>query len=127
MACCKTRLGLGGSFPGSHAFYRTRDNVDQDIFILKPKQQPVEQTSKRKATETPPAPSPKQRRWQAYVRDGSEELSERGSVAPRGVLSPAYSSRGVPQTSTEGGACKATRHGAPSMTPLPPGGVKYRY
>jgi hypothetical protein len=65
-------LDWGGSFPGSHAFYHTLDNANEDIFILKPKQQVQNQKSERKADQVIPAPLLKPRRFQPYVRDGSE-------------------------------------------------------
>lgn len=41
-----TELDWGGSFPGSHDFYRTRDEPEEEVFILKPK--PEEQTTNGK-------------------------------------------------------------------------------
>lgn len=64
-------LDWGGSFPGSHAFYRTRDKCDEDIFILKPKQQTA---AKRKAIRELPSRVAK-RNLQAYVHNGNEERS----------------------------------------------------
>ncbi|KAI4632043.1 uncharacterized protein J4E87_001513 [Alternaria ethzedia] len=40
-------LDWGGSFPGSHDFYRTRDEPDQEIYILKPKISTMKPRNKR--------------------------------------------------------------------------------
>ncbi|CAN9177997.1 unnamed protein product [Alternaria alternata] len=41
-------LDWGGGFPGSHDFYRTRDQSDQEIFILKPNVSAGKSRNKRK-------------------------------------------------------------------------------
>jgi hypothetical protein len=99
-------LDWGGTFPRSHVFYHTSDNPNGDVFILKPKQQPVLQKNKRKSDETIPAPVLKQRRFQPYVQDGSEELS--GHTGP-----------GVPQSPSERKSGLQGHGTATSMTPLP--------
>lgn len=43
-----TSLDWGGGFPGSHDFYRTRDQSDQEIFILKPNVSAGKSRNKRK-------------------------------------------------------------------------------
>ncbi|KAF2131165.1 hypothetical protein P153DRAFT_395549 [Dothidotthia symphoricarpi CBS 119687] len=40
-------LDWGGSFPGSHDFFRTRNAPDEDIFILKPKSRLINANGKR--------------------------------------------------------------------------------
>ncbi|KAF2829630.1 hypothetical protein CC86DRAFT_435472, partial [Ophiobolus disseminans] len=112
-------LDWGGSF--------TRGAPDQDIYILKSKPQTTNQHNKRKASEPPPAPSPKQRGYQAYVRDGSEELFVRGSAVPRERPGPSRAGSIGPLMTMEGDEEDATHSTASSTTPLPPGGAKYRY
>ncbi|OAG15556.1 hypothetical protein CC77DRAFT_1013110 [Alternaria alternata] len=43
-----TSLDWGGGFPGSHDFYRTRDQSDQEIFTLKPNVSAGKSRNKRK-------------------------------------------------------------------------------
>lgn len=46
-------LDWGGSFPGSHQFYRTRDYPDNDVLIAKPKLEVTNDNGKRAANNNP--------------------------------------------------------------------------
>jgi hypothetical protein len=119
-------LDWGGTFPGSHAFYRTRKKSDENIFILKPKQKLEDALVKRKAEQELPARFAK-RNLQARVSNGSVEPSEHGSSVPRQSAFPVRAGSAMSPIEIDCDAREATRVLVPLMTPLPEGGINYRY
>lgn len=114
-------LDWGGTFPGSHTFYRTQSATDEEIFILRPKQQTVGDNEKRKAQEDIRSSGAKRRNLQEHVRSESEDLSER-THAVQPSLHPQ-----TPCSMTGEGNGISARGAAASMTPLPESGITYRY
>jgi hypothetical protein len=90
-------LDWGGSFPGSHDFYRTRDAPDEEVFILKPKSKATVSSLKR-------------------TRLGKD--SEATKRPRHGSLERHISPNLRPLT---------TRDTTGSLTPQPEGGITYRY
>lgn len=108
-------------------FYRTHDTVDQEVFILKPKQQLIHHPEKRKAIDDLPVPEARRRHLQAFVRNESEELSQRVFSLPRHSNSPLSTTSEAPLSTAEREASSGTRGAAQSTTSVPPGGFRYRY
>ncbi|KAH7075389.1 hypothetical protein BKA63DRAFT_511401 [Paraphoma chrysanthemicola] len=120
-------LDWGGTFPGSHAFYRTRDKSDKNVFILKPKRIPGGPCIKREAEEQMTSPTPKASRVQGYVQHSGQRVSKREDTVPP---LPSSSSRTVlPVLTTVASRDRRsmTRETAATMTPVPEGGINYRY
>ncbi|KAI4712206.1 hypothetical protein J4E89_002471 [Alternaria sp. Ai002NY15] len=110
-------LDWGGSFPGSHDFYRTRDKPDQEIYILKPKANKMKPRHKRMQS------GPQER--------GSAKKSRTGTVAERAAPPPyIVLSSPEPEDDVDTPIPReniAVRSGRADITPLPDKGIVYRY
>ncbi|KAI4702577.1 hypothetical protein J4E81_002942 [Alternaria sp. BMP 2799] len=110
-------LDWGGSFPGSHDFYRTREHPDQDIYILKPK------VGTKK---------PRHKRVHSGGMDRGSAKRSRTSMAASQADASSYIV--IPSSDSEEDADSRATRGSPfiragqaTATPRPEGGVTYRY
>ncbi|KAI4956712.1 hypothetical protein J4E86_005182 [Alternaria arbusti] len=110
-------LDWGGSFPGSHDFYRTREHPDQDIYILKPKVGTKKPRHKRVLS--------------GGMDRGSAKRSRTSMVASQAdassyIVIPSSDSEEDPDSRATRGS-PFVRGSQATATPWPEGGVTYRY
>lgn len=110
-------LDWGGNFPGSHDFYRTRDDPDQEIYILKPKIS-AEKSSRK--------------RVQSEAKDRGNSKKSRTSQAADQRDHPVYIVLSSSESEDDQEIRKVRDHSAArsrlsSTTPRPERGITYRY
>ncbi|KAF2866205.1 hypothetical protein BDV95DRAFT_649757 [Massariosphaeria phaeospora] len=134
-------LDWGGSFPGSHNFYRTLNQPNEEVFIAKPKDDIINSSQKRSLNRsTTSKPGKQSRLGEGRAVDQVQASEPRGSSSntPRRfqdmmqrqrTLGPSandYFGIGLP--SFESLITPTSRRtGTSSKTPAPKSGVTYRY
>lgn len=110
-------LDWGGSFPGSHDFYRTHEKPDQETYILKPKAGTKKPRYKRVQSGAEERGSAKKSR--------TDTVADRAAPPPYIVLSSPEPEDDVETPNPQGS--RAVGSGMTDVTPLPERGIVYRY
>jgi len=120
-------LDWGDTFPGSHTFFRTGNHPEEDVYILKPKKNATNENGKR-LRESPQMATPARR---PRTGPGSRRTRLASSSATPVELDdrtpPRQRSNESQRPPIKVDEEDSTRAAAPSRTPVPVGGITYRY